>query len=222
MRFSISWPRVLPDGTGDVNRAGLDFYSRVVDECLEAGIEPWVTLYHWDLPLALQRRGGWTNREIVGWFESYASLMADTLGDRVRHWMVCNEPLSFTVLGQLLGAHPPRRFGLRSYLSSLHHVNLVHAVAGSCAAGGAPRRPGRHHPLPVSRAADRQLAHERRGRAKRRRVRQPRVPRTEPGDWDTRSTTAGSCAGSSASSGPATTSSSRSTGTSSACSTTRG
>jgi beta-glucosidase len=130
MRFSVSWPRVIPHGVGEVNRAGLDFYSRVVDACLAAGVEPWVTLYHWDLPLALQSRGGWTNRDIVGWFESYAQLMADALGDRVRHWMICNEPLSFTVLGQLLGAHPPRRFGLRSFLSSLHHVNLVQAVAG--------------------------------------------------------------------------------------------
>ena len=101
-RFSISWPRVMPDGTGAVNAAGLDYYSRVVDACLAAGIEPWVTLYHWDLPAALERRGGWTNREIVGWFSDYVSVVVAALGDRVRQWMVFNEPLSFTMLGYLL------------------------------------------------------------------------------------------------------------------------
>lgn len=127
-RFSVSWPRVLPEGTGRINRAGLDFYSRVVDECLERGVEPWITLYHWDLPQALQERGGWTDRDVVAWFAEYVGVVADALGDRVRHWMVFNEPLSFVMLGQLLGVHAPGRRGLRSFQSSLHHVNLSQAA----------------------------------------------------------------------------------------------
>ena len=128
-RFSLSWPRVLPEGTGRVNQAGLDFYSRVVDECLERGVDPWITLYHWDLPQALQDRGGWTNRDVVDWFAEYVGVVADALGDRVRNWMVFNEPLSFVMLGQLLGAHAPGARGLRSFHSSLHHVNLAQAAA---------------------------------------------------------------------------------------------
>jgi beta-glucosidase len=126
-RFSTSWPRVLPEGTGRVNQAGLDFYSRVVDECLEVGVEPWITLYHWDLPQALQDRGGWTNRDVVGWFADYAAVMGDALGDRVTRWMVFNEPLSFTIVGHLLGAHAP---GIRSrskFLAAVHHTNLAQA-----------------------------------------------------------------------------------------------
>jgi beta-glucosidase len=126
-RFSTSWPRVLPDGTGRINQAGLDFYDRVVDECLAAGVDPWVTLYHWDLPSALHARGGWINRDIVGWFAEYAGLMADRLGDRVKRWMVFNEPLSFTIVGYLLGAHAP---GIRSrskFLAAVHHTNLAQA-----------------------------------------------------------------------------------------------
>ncbi|MCB0125545.1 MAG: family 1 glycosylhydrolase, partial [Caldilineaceae bacterium] len=90
-RFSIAWPRVLPVGRGQVNQAGLDFYSRLVDELLAADIVPFVTLYHWDLPQALQDRGGWTNRSIVGWFEDYVGIVAERLGDRVKDWMVFNE-----------------------------------------------------------------------------------------------------------------------------------
>ena len=91
-RFSISWPRVLPDGTGQPDQRGLDFYSRLVDALLKAGIEPWVCLYHWDLPQALQDRGGWGNREIADWFADYARLMAQRLGDRVTRWVMLNEP----------------------------------------------------------------------------------------------------------------------------------
>ncbi|MCU1454550.1 MAG: beta-galactosidase [Acidimicrobiales bacterium] len=127
-RFSISWPRVLPDGTGRVNRAGLDFYSRVVDACLERGVEPWVTLYHWDLPEALQRRGGWANRDIVDWFGEYVGVVADALGDRVRHWMIFNEPCSFTLVGHLAGQHAPGVRSLRKFLAAVHHVNLAQAA----------------------------------------------------------------------------------------------
>lgn len=127
-RFSTSWPRVLPDGTGRTNRAGVDFYSRVVDECLARGVEPWITLYHWDLPQALQERGGWTNRDVVGWFADYVGVMADALGDRVKRWMVFNEPLSFTVLGHLLGIHAPGVRSRSKFLASVHHTNLAQAA----------------------------------------------------------------------------------------------
>jgi beta-glucosidase len=130
-RFSISWPRVLPDGTGRVNRAGLDFYSRVVDACLDAGVEPWVTLYHWDLPEALQRRGGWANRDVVGWFGHYVDTVAAALGDRVKHWMVFNEPCSFTLAGHLAGTHAPGVRSLRRFLAAVHHVNLSQAAGAA-------------------------------------------------------------------------------------------
>lgn len=128
-RFSISWPRVLPNGTGRVEERGLDFYDRVVDACLERGVQPWVTLYHWDLPQALQDRGGWANRSIVGWFEDYVGIVADRLGDRVKDWMVFNEPCSFLVVGHLLGYHAPGTRSLRKYLAGTHHVNLAQAAA---------------------------------------------------------------------------------------------
>jgi beta-glucosidase len=127
-RFSVSWPRILPSGTGRVNQAGLDFYSRLVDANLERGIEPWLTLYHWDLPQALQDRGGWTNRDIVGWFGEYAALVAEHLGDRVRNWMVFNEPCSFVHGGYLAGVHAPGQRGLRPALAATHHVNLCQSV----------------------------------------------------------------------------------------------
>jgi len=130
-RLSISWPRVLPDGTGKVNEPGLDFYDRVVDACLERGVAPWVTLYHWDLPQALQDRGGWANRSIVGWFEEYVGVVADRLGDRVKDWMVFNEPCSFLVVGHLLGVHAPGTRSLRKYLAATHHVNLAQAVGAN-------------------------------------------------------------------------------------------
>jgi beta-glucosidase len=127
-RFSVSWPRVLPEGTGRVNQAGLDFYRRVVDACLETGVEPWVTLYHWDLPEALHRRGGWANRDVVGWFEEYVGVVVDALGDRVRHWMVFNEPCSFVLMGYLAGLHAPGTRSLPKFLAATHHVNLSQAA----------------------------------------------------------------------------------------------
>lgn len=108
-RFSVSWPRVLPAGVGQVNENGLQFYSDLVDELKKAGIEPLVTLYHWDLPQALQDRGGWANPEIADWFAEYARVMAGRLGDRVRYWITINEPQMFVGLGYFAGAHPPRK-----------------------------------------------------------------------------------------------------------------
>ena len=128
-RFSISWPRVLPAGTGAVNPAGLDFYSRVVDSCLEHGLEPWITLYHWDLPEALHQRGGWPNRDIVGWFSEYTDVVASRLGDRVKRWMVFNEPMSFCAGGYLIGVSAPGIIGRHKFLASVHHVNLCQAAS---------------------------------------------------------------------------------------------
>jgi beta-glucosidase len=126
-RFSISWPRIFPKGFGYVNRNGLDFYDRLIDFTLERGITPWVTLYHWDLPEALQQRGGWTNRDIISWFSAYVELCAKKFGDRVKHWMVLNEPMAFTGAGYFLGIHAPGKKGLDSFLPALHHAVLCQA-----------------------------------------------------------------------------------------------
>ncbi len=124
-RFSISWPRIVPTGTGRPNAKGLDFYDRLVDCCLEQGIIPWVTLYHWDLPQALQDKGGWLNREILSWLEEYAACVAGRLGDRVKHWMVLNEPTVFTGAGYFFGVHAPGLTGLRNFLPAAHHAALA-------------------------------------------------------------------------------------------------
>ena len=129
-RFSAAWARVLPAGTGAVNRRGLGFYDRLVDACLERDLRPWLTLYHWDLPSALQARGGWTNRSVVGWFSEYAQVMARHLGDRVENWLVLNEPMVFVGAGHLLGVHAPGRRHLGAFLSAAHHAALAQAEGG--------------------------------------------------------------------------------------------
>jgi beta-glucosidase len=106
-RFSISWPRVFPRGKGQVNQKGLDYYNRLVDELLANGIKPFPTLYHWDLPQALEDEGGWGNRDIVGHFTAYAETVMKSLGDRVKDWMVFNEPWVFTFLGYVVGVLAP-------------------------------------------------------------------------------------------------------------------
>ena len=129
-RFSISWPRVLPNGTGKVNKAGIDYYNNVIDYCIKLGIEPWVTIYHWDLPQELEVKGGWTNREIINWFTEYVKLCATSFGDRVKHWMVMNEPGVFTGAGYFLGLHAPGRTGLKNFLPAIHHT-VLSIVAGA-------------------------------------------------------------------------------------------
>lgn len=131
-RFSISWARILPEGKGAINPAGLDFYDRLVDAFIEAGLQPMVTLYHWDLPGALQDLGGWANREIVNWFADYAQVVAHRLGDRVRLWATLNEPWVFTYLGYITGHHAPGMRDLWAGLRTMHHCLLAHgeAVAG--------------------------------------------------------------------------------------------
>ena len=104
-RFSISWPRVFPNGTGTVNEVGLAFYDRLVDVLLQNGIEPWITLYHWDMPSALEERGGWRNRETIDAFEAYAALIAKRFNGRVKHFITLNEPQCTVGLGYGNGAH---------------------------------------------------------------------------------------------------------------------
>lgn len=128
-RFSIAWPRVLPQGTGPINEAGLGFYDRLIDALLEARIEPWICLYHWDLPQALQDRGGWTNRDIAGWFADYAGLIAHRFGDRVSRFATFNEPSVFTLFGYVFGWHPPATRELADFHKAIHHVNLAHGAA---------------------------------------------------------------------------------------------
>jgi len=128
-RFSISWPRVFGDGRGPWNDAGGDFYDRVIDGCLERGMEPWVTLYHWDTPSALQREGGWLRRGIVEDFAAYAEAVARRYGDRVKHWMVFNEPAS--VAGHIAaGMYSNRIPQPVKALRAVHHMNLACAEAG--------------------------------------------------------------------------------------------
>ena len=129
-RFSISWTRVLPNGTGEVNQAGIDYYNRVIDYCISQGIEPWVTIYHWDLPQILEDKGGWINRGIVGWFTEFVALCAKSFGDRVKYWMVMNEPSVFSGAGYFFGIHAPGRTGLKNFLPVIHHVVLC-MVAGA-------------------------------------------------------------------------------------------
>lgn len=129
-RFSISWTRILPTGTGDINQAGIDYYNRVIDYCIEQGIEPWLTVYHWDLPQVLELKGGWTNREIIQWFTAFTAVCARHFGDRVKYWMVMNEPSVFSGAGYFFGIHAPGRTGLKNFLPAIHHI-LLSLAAGA-------------------------------------------------------------------------------------------
>ncbi|MDR3202933.1 MAG: family 1 glycosylhydrolase [Bifidobacteriaceae bacterium] len=127
-RFSIAWPRVLPGGSGAVNRAGLDFYSRLVDRLLEAGIAPLATLYHWDLPQALAQAGGWPERDTAERFAEYAAVAARALGDRVGLWTTLNEPWCSAFLGHAAGVHAPGERRPDRALAAAHHLNLAHGL----------------------------------------------------------------------------------------------
>ncbi len=129
-RMSISWPRILPDGTGRTNEEGLAFYDRLIDALLEAGVTPYVTLFHWDLPYELYCRGGWLNRESVKWFEEYTRLVVQRLSDRVAHWMTLNEPQCFIGLGLQSGLHAPGdSLGFAEILRAAHHTLMAHGRA---------------------------------------------------------------------------------------------
>lgn len=128
-RFSVAWPRVLPLGRGAVNEKGLDFYDRLIDGVLEAGIEPWLCLYHWDLPQALDDLGGWTSRDMAGWFADYAALVARRYGDRVKRFATFNEPSVAIMFGYAMGWNAPGIVEKAAYFKAVHHLNLAHGRA---------------------------------------------------------------------------------------------
>lgn len=128
-RFSIAWTRILPQGSGTVNPKGLDFYDRLVDGLLEAGIKPFITLYHWDLPQALQDVGGWANRDVAYYFADYTAVVAHKLGDRVKHWMTHNEPWVVSWIGYGWGIHAPGIKNAKVALQVAHHLLLSHGLA---------------------------------------------------------------------------------------------
>ncbi len=137
-RFSVSWPRIQPTGSGHVNKAGLDFYDRLVDGLLERDIQPMATLYHWDLPQALEDDGGWLNRDTADRFAEYAGLVGERLWDRVEHWIPVNEPNVVTMLGYARGSHAPGRTLMFDALPVAHHLLLAHGRAAiALRAGGA-------------------------------------------------------------------------------------
>jgi len=127
-RISLSWPRMIPLGHGATNQKGIDFYNRVIDEFLKHDITPFVTLYHWDLPQALEEVGGWTNRELANYFADYAALCSKHFGDRVKYWMAFNEPWIFTVLGYMIGIHAPGIHDRKIALKAGHVVNLAQGL----------------------------------------------------------------------------------------------
>jgi beta-glucosidase len=128
-RFSLAWPRLLPDGGGALNEAGLDFYSRLIDALLEKGIRPWVTLYHWDLPQVLQDRGGWPERDTAERFAEYAAAVHARLSDRVKHWTTLNEPWVAAFVGHATGRHAPGLVDGEAALRAAHHLMLGHGLA---------------------------------------------------------------------------------------------
>jgi beta-glucosidase len=136
-RFSIAWPRIQPAGSGPVNEPGLDFYRRLVDTLLEAGIEPWATLYHWDLPQPLEDAGGWPERDTAKRFADYADLVQEGLGGRVRRWITINEPWCAAFLGYASGDHAPGRRDSAASVRAAHHLLLGHGMATETL-----RRPG--------------------------------------------------------------------------------
>jgi len=128
-RMSLSWSRILPEGTGRVNQKGLDFYNRLTDSLLEAGITPFVTLFHWDLPQKIQDKGGWASRETAYSYRDYAEAATKALGDRVKNWMTHNEPWVHSFVGHLYGAHAPGLKDLKTALQGAHHMLLGHGLA---------------------------------------------------------------------------------------------
>ena len=128
-RFSFAWPRLIPDGTGAVNQAGIDFYDRLIDGMLERGLKPFATLYHWDLPSSLQDKGGWMNRDIAKWFADYAVLVQNRFGDRLATIATINEPWCVAFLSHFLGNHAPGYRDLRAGARAMHHVLYAHGSA---------------------------------------------------------------------------------------------
>lgn len=139
-RFSLSWPRILPEGTGKVNPEGIAFYNRVIDTLLKYGIEPYITLYHWDYPQALQDRGGWVNPESVSWFAEYAAVVSDAFSDRVTKFITLNEPQCFTGISHLHGEHAPgNKLPQKDLFQMVHNVLKAHGAAVIALRGHAKR-----------------------------------------------------------------------------------
>ena len=129
-RFSISWSRILPEGIGRINKEGIAFYHRVIDECLQLGLVPFVTLYHWDLPQALEKEGGWTSHSLLRWFGRFVTVCAEEYGDKVKNWIILNEPMGFTSLGYGLGKHAPGKLGLEYFIPAVQNAALAQAEGG--------------------------------------------------------------------------------------------
>jgi beta-glucosidase len=127
-RLSTAWPRIIPEGSGRANPKGLEFYDRLIDAVMEGGIEPWICLYHWDLPQTLEYRGGWQNRDVASWFADYAAVTARRLGDRVKSWATFNEPNAASVLGYGEGIHAPGIRSRDSAMRAIHAMNLAHGL----------------------------------------------------------------------------------------------
>jgi beta-glucosidase len=165
-RFSISWPRIQPSGSGPADSKGIDYYSRLIDALLEARIRPFVTLYHWDLPQTLEDAGGWPNRDTAGRFADYVDLTARAFSDRVSYWMLFNEPAAFTELGYFEGTHAPGRKSLLDFLRATHTVNLAQGAGFRALRAACPRgRIGTAFSMsscePASNSEDDKLAAER-------------------------------------------------------------
>lgn len=128
-RFSVAWPRIFPDGTGEVNKEGLAYYHRLVDELLEKGIQPMCTLYHWDLPQVLQDKGGWDNRETIEAFEKYAELLFREFDGKIKHWITINEPWCVSFLSNFIGAHAPGLKDFQLGMNVAHHLLVAHGKA---------------------------------------------------------------------------------------------
>lgn len=129
-RFSIAWPRILPDGIGDVNKKGIDFYDKLIDQLLTKGIEPWITLFHWDYPYTLFQKGGWLNPDSSDWFAEYVNTVAEKFSDRVKHWITLNEPQCFIHYGHQTGINAPGlRLNIPEVLQAAHNVLLSHGKA---------------------------------------------------------------------------------------------
>jgi beta-glucosidase len=141
-RFSVAWPRVQPTGSGAPSAAGLDFYDRLVDALLEEGIRPAVTLYHWDLPQALEDAGGWRDRDTAGRFADYSRLVLERLGDRVTRWITLNEPYCSAMLGYATGRHAPGAHEGEGALTAAHHLLLGHGLAVQALRDGGARQVG--------------------------------------------------------------------------------
>jgi beta-glucosidase len=129
-RFSISWSRIFPDGIGRINKEGVAFYHKIIDECFQLGLLPFVTLYHWDLPQALQKQGGWAAVDMVKWFSNFVGFCAKEYGHKIKNWIVLNEPMGFTSLGYMLGKHAPGKMDLELFFAAIHNAALAQAEGG--------------------------------------------------------------------------------------------